>query len=500
MTKYVAAIDQGTTSTRCMVFDHSGTPIEICQLEHKQIYPQPGWVEHDPMEIWECTKQVVNGAMSNLGISASDLAAIGIANQRETVVIWDKESGKPLYNAIVWMDTRNSSLVFEMKGKYGKDDHFRIKTGLPFSTYFSGLKVKWLIDNVVEVRKAVAEKRALFGTIDTWIIWNLTGGLKGGLHITDPTNASRTMLMNIRTLAWHDEICSAFNIPISILPQIRSSSEIYGYSTEDGPFRGKVPISGDLGDQQAATVGQACLDKGEVKNTYGTGCFMILNTGSELKYSENGLLSTVCYKFGNSPPVYALEGSVAIAGMLVQWMRDNLKMINTASEIEKLALTVSDNGDIYFVPAFSGLYAPYWRPDARGVIAGITHQTNRGHLARATLEATAYQTRDVLEAMNADSGIKLKELKVDGGMVRNELLMQFQADLLGIPVISSKILETTCLGAAYAAGLAVGYWNSIDEIRNNRVEGKQWIPNNNSASTELYTKWKKAVKRTFDWI
>ena len=469
MSKYVVAIDQGTSSTRAIIINHSSATVAMCQVEHRQIYPQPGWVEHDALELWENTQKVLNGVVVKAGILASDIAAAGVANQRETTVIRDKITGKPLHNAIVWLDTRNNALVEVMVEKYGKDDWIRVKTGLPFSTYFSGLKVKWLIDNVAEVRRAVDGERAFFGTIDTWLIWNLTGGINGGVHITDPTNASRTMLMNIRTLKWDDEICNAFDIPISMLPEICSSSEIYGYTSFNGAFMGKVPIAGCLGDQQAAAVGQACLE-GEAKNTYGTGCFMIMNTGDELKYSRNGLLSTVCYKFGNENQVYGLEGSIAIAGLLVQWLRDNFGMISTASEVEELALSVADNGGIYFVPAFSGLYAPYWRSDARGIIAGITHNTNRGHLARAVLEATAYQTKDVVEAMNTDSRVELKSLKVDGGMVKNELLMQFQADVLGIPVICSKFVETTSLGCAYAAGLAVGYWYGKDDIRSNFAE------------------------------
>ena len=501
MSNYIASIDQGTTSTRCMIFNHSGIHIANAQEEHKQIYPHAGWVEHDPMEILECTKNVIRTAITKANINPLDLAAVGITNQRETIVTWDKNSGTPLYNAIVWMDTRSTKLVADTIKKYGVKDVFQSETGLPLSTYFSALKIKWLMENVKEVHDAIKAKSALLGTIDTWLIWNLTGGINSGKHVTDVTNASRTMLMNIKTLEWDYKICDEFGIPTFILPQICSSSEIYGYTLDDGPFKSEIPIAGDLGDQQASMVGHACLDRGDVKNTYGTGCFMLLNMGTDIKYSKNGLLTTVCYKFGSKPAVYALEGSITITGALVQWLRDNLNMINDPSEIEDLARTVPDNGDIYFVPAFSGLYAPYWRDDARGVIVGITHYINRGHIARATIEATAYQTRDVLEAMNADADIKLKSLKVDGGMVTNELLMQFQSDVLGIPIIRSRIQETTALGAAYAAGLAVNYWDNEDSIRKNWCINKQWIPSCDSdAGSKLYYKWKKAVKRSFNWV
>ena len=500
MSQFVAAIDQGTTSTRCMIFNHSGESVAIHQMEHEQIYPKPGWVEHDPLEIWARTQDVVQGAMQKASLTASDLAAVGITNQRETAVIWNKHTGKPYHNAVVWMDTRNDKVVAEM-AKAGGQDRFRAQTGLPLATYFSGLKVKWLLDNVPEIRAAADAGDALFGNMDTWLIWNLTGGVNGGVHVTDVTNASRTMLMNLDTLSWNPDIAAAMGIPLSMLPAIKSSSEIYGYTLTDGPFGGRVPVAGDLGDQQAATVGQACFSPGEAKNTYGTGCFMILNTGTKPVPSENGLLTTLCYKFGEETAVYALEGSIAIAGALVQWLRDNLKMIDSAAEVEELAQTVEDNGGIYFVPAFSGLYAPYWKDDARGVIAGLTRYVNRGHFARATLEATAYQTREVLDAMRADSGVALTALKVDGGMVFNELLMQFQADVLGVPVIRPQVAETTALGAAYAAGLAVGFWQNTDEMRQNWGVGKTWQPNPASnASTELYRLWKKAVTRTFDWV
>jgi len=500
MSKYVAAIDQGTTSTRCMIFNHSGESVAMHQMEHEQIFPKPGWVEHDPMEIWARTEDVVKGAMERAGITAKDLAAVGITNQRETTVVWDKNTGKPLHNAVVWMDTRNDKVVAEM-AKDGGQDRFRPQVGLPLATYFSGLKVKWLLDNVPAIREAADAGNALFGNIDTWLIWNLTGGPNGGAHVTDVTNASRTMLMNLDTLSWNEDIAKAMGIPLSMLPTIKSSSEVYGYTLENGPFGGRVPVAGDLGDQQAATVGQACFSPGEAKNTYGTGCFMILNTGTEPVPSNNGLLTTLCYKFGDQPAVYALEGSIAITGALVQWLRDNLKMIKSAPEVEELAKTVDDNGGIYFVPAFSGLYAPYWKDDARGVIAGLTRYVNRGHFGRATLEATAYQTREVLDAMNADSGVDLTALKVDGGMVFNNMLMQFQADVLGVPVIRPKVAETTALGAAYAAGLAVGFWKNTDEMRQNWGMDKTWEPNKDSnASTELYKMWKKAVTRTFEWV
>jgi glycerol kinase len=495
MPDYVAAIDQGTTSTRCMIFNHSGEPISADQLEHEQIYPRPGWVEHDAMEIWARSQAVVKGAMQKANLNAGDLAAVGITNQRETTVVWDKNTGRPYYNAIVWQDTRTDKLIAEFGREEGQD-RFRAKVGLPLATYFSGPKVRWILDNVDGVREAAHRGDALFGTIDTWLIWNLTGR-----HVTDVTNASRTMLMNLETLDWDPEILDIMGIPRSMLPQIRSSSDVYGHTRADGPFGGEIPVAGDLGDQQAATVGQACFSAGEAKNTYGTGCFMILNTGTEVVASKSGLLTTLCYKFGEQPAVYALEGSIAITGALVQWLRDNLKLIRHSQQVEELARTVADNGGIYFVPAFSGLFAPYWRSDARGAIVGLTRYVNDGHFARAALEATAYQTREVLDAMNADSGVDLTALKVDGGMVYNELLMQFQADVLGVPVIRPKVAETTALGAAYAAGLAVGFWQNTDEMRRNWGMDKTWEPDPNSnAATELFGRWKKAVTRTFDWV
>ncbi len=500
MTKYVAAIDQGTTSTRCMIFNHAGEPVGAHQLEHEQIYPKPGWVEHDPMEIWARTQDVVKGAMKAAGVTAADLAAVGITNQRETTVVWDKTTGKPLYNAIVWQDTRTDKICKELEGSVGQN-RFRDKVGLPLATYFSGPKVKWMLDNVPEVRAAADKGNALFGNIDTWVIWNLTGGTQGGVHVTDVSNASRTMLMNLDGLRWSDSITSTMGIPKSMLPEIRPSSQVYGYTTEDGPFGGKIPVAGDLGDQQAATVGQACFSPGEAKNTYGTGCFMILNTGTKIVPSKSGLLTTLCYQFGDEPAVYALEGSIAITGALVQWLRDNLDFFDFSPHIEDYAKSVEDNGGVYFVPAFSGLFAPYWRSDARGVIAGLTRYVKKGHIARAALEATAFQTREVLDAMNADSGVDLMALKVDGGMVYNDLLMQFQADVLGVPVVRPKVAETTALGAAYAAGYAVGFWQSTDEMRQNWGMDHTWEPTpGTNASTELFAQWKKAVTRTFDWV
>lgn len=502
MAKYVAAIDQGTTSTRCMIFNHAGESVAVHQMEHKQIYPKPGWVEHDPMEIWDRTQDVVKTAMEKAGAKAEDIAAVGVTNQRETTVVWDKNTGKPYYNAIVWQDTRTDRICNEL-AKDGGQNRFQAQVGLPLATYFSGPKVKWLLDNVDGLRAAAEKGDAIFGNIDTWVIWNLTGGPNGGAHVTDVTNASRTMLMDLDGTHWDDKILGIMTIPKSMLPEIRPSSDpkLYGHTLPNGPFGGRIPVCGDLGDQQAATVGQACFDVGEAKNTYGTGCFMILNTGTEIVPSKSGLLTTACYKFGDQPTIYALEGSIAITGALVQWLRDNLRLVNTSADVENLARTVEDNGGIYFVPAFSGLFAPYWKSDARGVIVGMTRYVNRGHFARATLEATAYQTREVLDAMNADSGVDLKALKVDGGMVYNDLLMQFQADVLGVPVVRPKVAETTALGAAYAAGLAVGFWKNTDEMRANWGMDKTWEPSaDDTARTKYYAQWKKAVTRTFDWI
>ena len=500
MARYIAAIDQGTTSTRCMLFNHAGEPVAAYQLEHEQIYPRPGWVEHDPLQIWARTEDVVLEAMRRASAAAGDVAAVGITNQRETTIVWSKKTGAPYHNAIVWQDTRTDQIVNRL-ARDGGPDRFRPRVGLPLSPYFSGTKIKWLLDNVEGVRAAAESGDAIFGNVDTWLIWNLTGGPNGGRHVTDVTNASRTMLMDLATLEWDDEICEILGIPRSMLPEIHASSEVYGHTRTSGAFGSALPIAGDLGDQQAATVGQVCFEAGEAKNTYGTGNFMLLNTGTEMVPSEHGLLTTVCYKFGNEPTVYALEGSVAITGALVQWLRDNLKMIASAPEIEQVAQTVDDNGGVYFVPAFSGLFAPYWRNDARGAIVGLTRYVNRGHLARAALEATAYQTAEVLEAMEADSGVALKALKVDGGMVHNELLMQFQADILGVPVIRSKVAETTALGAAYAAGHAVGFWETQEEMRRNWSLDKKWSPEmNEDRRSKLYAQWKKAVTRTFDWV
>ncbi|MBN1449805.1 MAG: glycerol kinase GlpK [Anaerolineales bacterium] len=498
MPKYVAAIDQGTTSTRFMIFDHAGSVVAVDQKEHQQIYPKPGWVEHDPLEIWQRTQEVIQSTFAKSGIQAADIAAIGITNQRETTLVWEKATGKPVYNAIVWQDTRTDSTCNDL-AKQGGQDRFRLTTGLPLATYFSGPKIKWILDNVPGARERAEKGELLFGNIDTWIIWNLIGA-----HVTDVTNASRTLLMDLHSLDWSDEILAILGIPRSMLPEIRSSSEIYGYTALSGAATGdavETPVAGDLGDQQAALFGQTCYSPGEAKNTYGTGCFMLLNTGETPIPSKSGLLTTLGYKIGDQPAVYALEGSIAITGALIQWLRDNLGLIEKSSDVEELARTVEDNGGIYFVPAFSGLFAPYWRSDARGAIVGMTRYVNKGHIAKATLEATAFQTREVLDAMEADSGVKLTALKVDGGMVFNELLMQFQADILNVPVIRPKVAETTALGAAYAAGLAVGFWKNFNELRVNWGKDKEWQPHMAEKSREaLYTGWKKAVTRTFDWV
>ena len=497
MAKYVGAIDQGTTSTRFMIFDHAGQVIGIDQKEHEQIFPKPGWVEHDPMEIWAATQAVIAGALAKTHVDPKDLAAVGVTNQRETTVVWDKNTGKPVYNAIVWQDTRTDLICNEL-AKVGGQDRLRAKVGLPLATYFSGPKIKWILDNVPGAREKAEKGELYFGNTDSWIIWNVTGGVKGGVHVTDVTNASRTMLMNLETLEWDEEILKLMGIPRSMLPDIKASSEVYG--TAVGALAG-IPIAGDLGDQQAALFGQTCFSAGEAKNTYGTGCFMLLNTGTKPIPSKNGLLTTLGYKIGKEPAVYALEGSIAIAGALVQWLRDNLGLIQKSSDIEALANTVEDNGGIYFVPAFSGLFAPYWKSDARGVIVGMTRYVNKGHIARAALEATAYQTREVLEAMNKDSGVPLTALKVDGGMVFNETLMQFQSDILGVPVIRPKVAETTALGAAYAAGLAVGFWAKVEDLRANWGVDKTWKPKMDSAKrATLFNGWLEAVKRTFGWV
>jgi glycerol kinase len=497
MAEYAAALDQGTTSSRCMIFDHGGQVAAVEQEEHEQIFPKAGWVEHDPAEIWERAKQVMDGALGKVGGNADDIAGVGITNQRETTVVWDRNTGEPVYNAIVWQDTRTDKICDELSADGGQD-RFRGKTGLPIATYFSGPKIRWILENVDGARDRADAGDLIFGNTDTWCIWNLTGGTDGGLHVTDPSNASRTMLMNLETLDWDDELLDAIGVPRSMLPEIRPSSGEYG-EVKGGAFAG-VQVAGDLGDQQAATFGQTCFSVGEAKNTYGTGNFLLLNTGTEAVQSENGLITTVGYKIGDQDAVYCLEGSIAITGSLVQWLRDNLKLIRSSSEVEDLAATVEDNGGAYFVPAFSGLFAPYWRSDARGAVVGLTRYVNAGHIARAALEATAFQSREVADAMNADSGVALESLKVDGGMVVNETLMQFQADILGVPVIRPKVAETTSLGAAYAAGLATGFWGEVEDLRENWVEDKRWEPKMDEAERdEAYRFWKKAVERTFDW-
>jgi len=495
---YIGAIDQGTTSTRFMVFDKAARIVAVAQKEHEQIFPHPGWVEHDALEIVRRTEEVIAEALEQRGLRASDLAGIGITNQRETTVVWERATGQPIANAIVWQDTRVSEDVRRFASDGGQD-RFRADTGLPLSTYFSGLKLRWLLKNAPEASAKAAAGELLFGNIDTFLVWNLTGGPKGGVHVTDVTNASRTQLLNLKTLDWDQKLLAAFEIPRAMLPQVRSSSEVYGEAKL--PAIAGVGVAGILGDQQAALVGQACFRPGEVKNTYGTGCFLLMNTGERAVPSKFGLLTTVAYKIGSAPACYALEGSVAISGALVQWVRDNLGMIEKSADIETLARTVKDNGGIYFVPAFSGLYAPYWKENARGVIAGLTRYVNKGHLARAVLEATAFQTREVVEAMEKDSGIALSSLRVDGGMVANELLMQFQADILNREVVRPVVQQTTALGAAYAAGLAVGFFSGLDELRANWAVDQTWTPHFAEAEREeLYKQWKKAVHRSFDWV
>jgi glycerol kinase len=502
MADFVGAVDQGTTSTRFMIFDHGGNEIGRHQLEHEQILPRAGWVEHNPTEIWERTSAVVQTALRNANLSASDLAAVGITNQRETAVVWNKKTGRPYYNAIVWQDTRTDRIASALD----RDDRgqtIRRKAGLPPATYFSGGKIQWVLENVDGVRAAAEAGEALFGNTDSWLLWNLTGGVDGGVHVTDVTNASRTMLMNLETLDWDDELLGFFGIPKQMLPTIKPSSapDPYGMTRADGPFGGEIALSGDLGDQQAATVGQVCFEPGKAKNTYGTGNFLLLNTGEELVRSENGLLTTVCYQFGSSKPVYALEGSIAVTGSAVQWLRDQLGIISGAAESESLARQVEDNGGVYFVPAFSGLFAPYWRSDARGAIVGLSRFNTNAHLARATLESICYQTRDVVEAMEQDSGVTLDVLRVDGGITANQLAMQLQADILGVPVSKPVVAETTALGAAYAAGLAVGFWKNTDELVNNWNEDKRWQPEwNDEQRANGYAGWKKAVERTLNWV
>jgi glycerol kinase len=498
MASYLGAIDQGTTSTRFIVFDQSGGIVTTAQKEHRQIYPQPGWVEHDAEQIWQRTVEVITTAMQQADLRPKDLAAIGITNQRETTVVWNRKTGKPVANAIVWQDTRGADYVDELS-RDGGQQRFRGKTGLPLATYFSGLKIRWLLENVSGVREQAAAGDALFGTIDSFLVWHLTGGSERGVHVTDVTNASRTQLMNLQSLAWDPELLEVFGIPAAMLPRICSSSEVHCGALLS-PVKG-VPIAGILGDQQAALVGQTCFQPGEAKNTYGTGCFLLMNTGAAPVESHYGLLTTVAYKFGTQPATYALEGSVAITGALVQWLRDNLGLIETSADIESLARTERDNGGVYFVPAFSGLYAPYWKNNARGVIVGLTRYANKGHLARAALEATAFQTREVVEAMEKDSGIELAALRVDGGMVGNDLLMQFQADQLNRRVVRPRVMETTALGVAYAAGLAVGFFKDIEELRARWAVDQTWTPAiEEGKRDEMYRLWKKAVTRSFDWV
>ncbi|MFJ9315927.1 glycerol kinase GlpK [Pimelobacter simplex] len=503
--RFVGAIDQGTTSTRFMVFDHAGTEVARHQLEHQQLLPRAGWVEHNPVEIWERTSAVVQTALGKARLGAEDLAAIGITNQRETTIVWHRRTGRPLYNAIVWQDTRTDAIAaaLDRDGAGGRGDVIRHRAGLPPATYFSGGKLQWILENVPGVREAAERGDALFGTPDTWILWNLTGGTDGGVHITDVTNASRTMLMDLETLDWDDELLGFFGVPRGMLPEIRESSATtpYGVTRAGGPFAGEVPITGILGDQQAATVGQVCFAPGEAKNTYGTGNFMLLNTGTEIVRSKAGLLTTPAYRFGDEPCVYALEGSIAVTGSAVQWLRDQLGIISGAGESESLARQVDDNGGVYFVPAFSGLFAPYWRSDARGAIVGLSRFNTNAHVARATLEAICYQSRDVVEAMCADSGVEVGVLKVDGGVTLNSLCMQIQADVLGVAVSRPVVPETTALGAAYAAGLSVGYWRDTDELRRNWREDTRWEPQwDDDRRATGYAQWKKAVQRTLDWV
>ena len=498
MGKYVAALDQGTTSSRAMVFDRSGRVVAVSQQEHEQIYPRPGWVEHDPAEIWARCAAVLDDALAQAGCGRDELAALGITNQRETTVVWDRTTGEPVHNAIVWQDTRTDVIVEELARSGGRD-RFRDRVGLPLATYFSGPKVRWILEHVDGARDRAEAGDLAFGNVDSWLIWNLTGGADGGLHMTDVTNASRTLLLDLRTLRWDPAIAGALGVPSAMLPEVHASSEVYG-EVRSGALAG-VPIAGDLGDQQAATFGQTCFAPGEAKNTYGTGNFMLINTGTDPVRSRSGLLTTVGYKLGDQPAVYCLEGSIAITGALVQWLRDNLGLIRAAPEVEELARSVQDNGGLYIVPAFSGLFAPYWRSNARGVFAGLTSYVNAGHIARATLEATAFQSAEIVEAMELDSGVKLDSLKVDGGMVGNDLLMQFQADILGVDVVRPEVAETTALGAAYAAGLATGFWEGEEDLRENWAEGRRWAPQMDPATREGYMReWKKAVTRTFDWV
>ena len=502
MPDFVAAIDQGTTSTRAMIFDHAGAEVGRHQLEHEQIMPQPGWVEHNPVEIWERTASVLTSVLNNTNLQPDDIAALGITNQRETTLVWNRKTGRPYYNAIVWQDTRTDRIATALD-RDGRGDVIRQKAGLPPATYFSGGKIQWILENVAGVREAAESGDAIFGNSDSWVVWNLTGGPRGGVHVTDVTNASRTMLMNLESLDWDDELLSFFGIPRQMLPEIRPSSspEPYGVTLSTGPMGGEVPVTGILGDQQAAMVGQVCLKAGEAKNTYGTGNFLLLNTGEKIVRSTNGLLTTVCYQFGDAKPVYALEGSIAVTGSAVQWLRDQLGIISGAAQSESLAKQVKDNGGVYFVPAFSGLFAPYWRSDARGAIVGLSRFNTNAHVARATLEAICYQSRDVVDAMEADSGVHLEVLKVDGGITANSLCMQIQADVIGVDVVKPVVAETTALGAAYAAGLAVGFWANPDDLRANWQEGQRWSPQwSEEQRSAGYAGWQKAVQRTLDWV
>lgn len=500
MVGYVGAIDQGTTSTRFMVFDHDGAEVGRHQLEHEQILPQAGWVEHDGSQIWARTQEVVRAGLAAAGIETADLAAIGLTNQRETTVVWDRRTGQPYYNAIVWQDTRTDVIANQLE-RDGHAELIRNRTGLPPASYFSGGKLKWILENVDGVRADAEAGHALFGTMDTWVLWWLTGGPDGGLHATDVTNASRTMLMDLESLDWDDELLSLFDVPRAMLPEIRSSSEVYGTTRADGPFGAEVPVAGDLGDQHAALVGQVCFQPGSLKNTYGTGNFLVLNTGAEIVRSEHGLLTTLGYRFGDQPAVYALEGSIAVTGSAVQWLRDQLGIIGDAAEIEALAAQVDDTGGMAFVPAFSGLFAPYWRSDARGAIVGLSRFNTKSHLARAALEAICHQSADVVEAMVADADLSLQSLKVDGGVTANALCMQIQADVLGVPVSRPVVAETTALGAAYAAGLAVGFWSGTDELVDNWAEGARWEPAADDGQRQTArAQWAKAVQRTLDWV
>lgn len=497
--KFIVAIDQGTTSSRTIIFNHAGENVASGQLEHEQIFPHAGWVEHSPAEIWDNVRQTVGIALANAQINRHEVASVGITNQRETTIIWDKNTGEAVYNAIVWQDTRSQDLVDRLAAD-GGPDRFRPIVGETLSTYASITKIMWILENVEGVRERAEAGDLLFGNPDTWLLWNMTGGVKGGVHVTDVTNASRTMLMDLKTLEWREDICEIAGIPMSMLPEIKSSSEVYGYGRKEGLLI-DTPIAGILGDQQAATFGQACFQPGMAKNTYGTGCFMLMNTGTEPQMSENGLITTVCYRIGDQAPVYALEGSIAVTGSLIQWLRDNLEIVPTSPDVEALAASVDSNGGVYFVPAFSGLFAPHWRGDARGAIVGMTRYNTKAHIARAALEATAFQTREVLDAMEADSGVKLEELRVDGGMTANNLLMQFQADVLDTRVVLPEVAETTALGAAYAAGIAVGFWEGEQDVIDNWNEAKRWTPEMDGTERErLVRQWKKAVTKTLDWV